>query len=63
MRAATAESTGGGGGEGKAKFQDLHFGMQMSKASPKLMSACATNVSATGNFCASRCSCQYWTCT
>ena len=35
-------SHGGGGGEGKATFQDLHFGMPMSKASPKLMSACAT---------------------
>ena len=35
-------SHGGGGGEGKATFQDLHFGMTMSKASPKLMSACAT---------------------
>ena len=35
-------SHGGGGGEGRATFQDLHFGMQMSKASPKLMSACAT---------------------
>ena len=35
-------SHGGGGGEGKATFQDLHFGMPMSKASPKLMSSCAT---------------------
>lgn len=34
-------SSGGGGGAGKVNFQDLHFVMKMSKASPKLMLACA----------------------
>jgi type VI secretion system secreted protein Hcp len=34
-------SHGGGGGAGKATFQDLHFTMRVSKASPKLMLACA----------------------
>ena len=34
-------STRGGGGAGKAVFQDLHFTSKMSKASPKLMLACA----------------------
>lgn len=33
---------GGGGGSGKASFQDLHFTTHVSKASPKLMLACAT---------------------
>lgn len=33
---------GGGGGTGKAQFQDLHFTKQMDKASPKLMSAAAS---------------------
>ena len=33
---------GGGGGSGKASFQDLHFTTNVSKASPKLMLACAT---------------------
>lgn len=36
------EATGGGGGAGKVSFQDLHFTMKTSKASPKLMLACAT---------------------
>jgi len=32
---------GGGGGAGKASFQDFHFVMKINKASPKLMLACA----------------------
>lgn len=32
----------GGGGAGKASFQDIHFTKEMDKASPKLMLACAT---------------------
>ena len=35
-------SSGGGGGAGKVSFQDLHFTMQTSKASPNLMLACCT---------------------
>jgi type VI secretion system secreted protein Hcp len=35
-------STGGGGGAGKVSMQDFHFTMQVSKASPDLMLACAT---------------------
>jgi type VI secretion system secreted protein Hcp len=33
---------GGGGGAGKVTMQDFHFVMKVSKASPKLMLACAT---------------------
>jgi type VI secretion system secreted protein Hcp len=33
---------GGGGGAGKASFQDFHFVMKVSKASPKLFLACAS---------------------
>ena len=33
---------GGGGGAGKVVMQDFHFVMKISKASPKLMLACAT---------------------
>ena len=33
---------GGGGGAGKVQFQDFHFSSNTSKASPKLMLACAT---------------------
>lgn len=33
---------GGGGGAGKVSMQDFHFVMQMNKASPKLMLACAS---------------------
>jgi type VI secretion system secreted protein Hcp len=33
---------GGGGGAGKVSMQDFHFVMRASKASPKLMLACAT---------------------
>ena len=33
---------GGGGGAGKAQFNDFHFSTNVSKASPKLMLACAT---------------------
>lgn len=33
---------GGGGGAGKATFQDFHFTMRGSKATPKLMLNCAT---------------------
>jgi type VI secretion system secreted protein Hcp len=32
----------GGGGAGKVSMQDFHFTMPMSKATPKLMQACAT---------------------
>jgi len=32
---------GGGGGAGKVQFQDFSFMMRMSKATPKLMQACA----------------------
>ena len=35
-------SMGGGGGAGKVSMQDFHFVMRTSKASPKLMLACAT---------------------
>lgn len=35
-------NTGGGGGAGKVSMQDFHFTMQVSKASPNLMLACAT---------------------
>ena len=34
--------SGGGGGAGKVSFQDFHFSMPISKASPLLMKACAT---------------------
>ena len=33
---------GGGGGAGKAQFNDFNFSSNMSKASPKLFLACAT---------------------
>ena len=33
--------TGGGGGAGKVQMQDFHFTSQISKASPRLMLACA----------------------
>ena len=33
---------GGGGGAGKVSMQDFHFVMNVCKASPKLMLACAT---------------------
>jgi len=38
----TISSATGGAGAGKAQFQDFHFTTSMSKASPKLMQACAT---------------------
>jgi type VI secretion system secreted protein Hcp len=37
----TASAVGGGGGAGKAVLQDFHFTTEISKASPKLMLACA----------------------
>ncbi len=37
-----SHSAGGGGGAGKVSMQDFHFVMKVSKASPKLMLACAT---------------------
>ena len=37
-----ARSSGGGGGAGKASFQDLHFTARVSKASPLLFKRCAT---------------------
>jgi type VI secretion system secreted protein Hcp len=33
---------GGGGGTGRVSMQDFHFTMNVNKASPKLMLACAT---------------------
>ena len=35
-------SSGGGGGAGKASFQDIHFTKVYDKSSPKLMEACAS---------------------
>ena len=35
-------ATGGGAGAGKVQFQDFHFTSNTSKASPKLMLACAS---------------------
>ena len=35
-------SHGGGGGEGKASFQDLHFSSYLQKSSPRLFLACAS---------------------
>ncbi len=35
---------GGGGGAGKANFQDFHFTMRVSKASPKLFEHCTTGI-------------------
>src|SRR5262245_10315130 len=37
-----SEATGLGGGSGKVQMQDFHFTMQASKASPKLLLACAS---------------------
>jgi type VI secretion system secreted protein Hcp len=37
-----AMAAGGGGGEGKASFQDFHFTHGFDKASPNLLMACAT---------------------
>jgi type VI secretion system secreted protein Hcp len=37
-----AHATGGGAGAGKVSMQDFHFTSRVSKASPKLMLACAT---------------------
>jgi|SRR5262245_17992261 len=39
---AGTHSGGGGGGAGKVQMQDFHFTAKMSKATPKLMLACAT---------------------
>lgn len=39
---AGSHASGGGGGAGKVSMQDFHFVMGTSKASPKLMLACAT---------------------
>ena len=38
-----ASGSGGGVGAGKAVFQDMHFVARISKASPKLFLACATD--------------------
>jgi type VI secretion system secreted protein Hcp len=37
-----ANAFGGGGATGKAQFQDFHFSSNTSKASPKIMLACAS---------------------
>jgi type VI secretion system secreted protein Hcp len=34
--------TGGGGGAGKVSMQDFHFAMEINKATPKLIQACAS---------------------
>jgi type VI secretion system secreted protein Hcp len=39
---AQAASGGGGGGAGKVHMQDFHFTARVSKASPKLLLACAS---------------------
>jgi type VI secretion system secreted protein Hcp len=39
---AGSSASGGGGGAGKVSFQDIHFTSSLSKASPKLMLACAS---------------------
>jgi len=39
---AGGSSFGGGGGSGKAAFQEMHFVARISKASPKLFLSCAT---------------------
>ena len=39
---AGSSAGGGGGGAGKVSMQDFHFTMQVNKASPKLMLACAS---------------------
>ena len=35
-------SYGGGGGAGKAQFEDFHFEMRVNKSSPHLIQACST---------------------
>jgi type VI secretion system secreted protein Hcp len=35
-------SAGGGGGAGKASFQDIHFQQKTQKSSPNIVKACAT---------------------
>ena len=42
MTNSGAISGGGGGGTGRASFQDIHFTAPTSKASPNLMLSCAT---------------------
>ena len=37
-----AAPSGGGGGAGKVSMQDFHFVMRLNRASPGLMTACAT---------------------
>ena len=39
---STSAGSGGGGGAGKVQMQDFHFTMATSKASPSLMTTCAT---------------------
>ena len=39
---ARTSASGGGGGAGKASFQDLHFIQKTQSSSPKLLKACAT---------------------
>jgi type VI secretion system secreted protein Hcp len=39
---AGTQHSGGGGGAGKCKMDDFRFAMPVSKASPRLMLACAT---------------------
>lgn len=39
---AGAHASGGGGGEGKASFQDIHFTQKTQASSPLLLKACAT---------------------
>ena len=42
MCSSDLSAAGGGGGAGKAQFQDLHFTASANKSSPKLFLACAT---------------------
>lgn len=37
-----SSASGGGGGAGKVSMQDFHFVMEVNKATPKLIEACAT---------------------
>lgn len=39
---AGSHAQGGGGGAGKVSMQDFHFTMQINKATPELMLACAS---------------------
>jgi type VI secretion system secreted protein Hcp len=42
LQQSAGAAAGGGGGAGKVVFQDFHFSKRLSKATPKLMLACAS---------------------